>query len=384
MQAVLGAFHHFELARELQKRRYLETIFSTFPWARLKREGIPRAFVKTFPYIHGPQMLIGPYIRAEWFHRELNVATRYSLNRWVEYATSRRPAPDAFISLSGAVTSAAERLQERGTTFICDRGSTHQVYQEQILIEEALRWGLTPRIPDPRLRETELRNYQAADAITIPTHACARSFVEQGVAPGKLHIIPYGVRLEQFFRVADPPTDSFEVLFVGGVSLRKGVPYLLQAFAALKHPRKQLTVIGAPNLELEPLLPSLPTENVRFLGRLPQTKVIEHMSRSHVMVMPSIEEGLALVQGQAMACGCPVLATTATGAEDLYTDGVEGFIVPIRDAQVLTDRMQQLADDPELRARMGAASLERVKSLGGWQHYGDLWQTLLQSLTGKN
>jgi glycosyltransferase involved in cell wall biosynthesis len=97
-----------------------------------------------------------------------------------------------------------------------------------------------------------------------------------------------------------------------------------------------------------------------------------------VMVLPSIEEGLALVQGQAMACGCPVIASTNTGSQDLYTNEIEGFIVPIRDPGALTQRMQQLAEDPDLRQRMSEAALVRVKSLGGWKDYGDQWEKLLQ------
>jgi len=107
------------------------------------------------------------------------------------------------------------------------------------------------------------------------------------------------------------------------------------------------------------------------------------MSTSHLMVLPSIEEGLALVQGQALACGCPVLASTNTGGEDLFTDGVEGFIVPVRDVEALTDRMQRLADDPALQQRMNQAALLRVRTIGGWQEYGDKWETLLHQLIGK-
>jgi glycosyltransferase involved in cell wall biosynthesis len=131
------------------------------------------------------------------------------------------------------------------------------------------------------------------------------------------------------------------------------------------------------------LLATLPTEDVTFAGTIPQTELAARMSRSHVLALPSVEEGLALVQGQAMACGCPVVATTATGAEDLFNDGVEGFIVPDRDTDGLAAHLQQLADEPELRARMSAAALQRVKTLGGWDHYGDQWDSLLHALTGK-
>jgi starch synthase len=109
------------------------------------------------------------------------------------------------------------------------------------------------------------------------------------------------------------------------------------------------------------------------------------LSQVNIPILPSIEEGLALVQGQAMACGCPVLATTNTGAEDLFTDEHEGFIVPIRDADALLNRMQRVADDPALHEWLRAASLERVKSIGRWQQYGDQWEALLKKLTvGRN
>jgi glycosyltransferase involved in cell wall biosynthesis len=99
-------------------------------------------------------------------------------------------------------------------------------------------------------------------------------------------------------------------------------------------------------------------------------------------VLPSVEEGLALVQGQAMASGCPVLATAATGAEDLFTDGEQGFIVPDHDVETLTQRMQQIADDPALQQRLSQAALLRVQTLGGWDKYGEIWDRLLHNLTG--
>ena len=146
-----------------------------------------------------------------------------------------------------------------------------------------------------------------------------------------------------------PPRDRFEVLFVGSVGLRKGIPYLLQAFAQLTHPNKRLRIIGGTQPEMERVLPSLPQNGVEFLGPQPQSRLPELMSGSHVMVLPSIEEGLALVQAQAQACGCPVIATQNTGSEDLFADGIEGFIVNARDPDALRDRMQCLVDEPVLQ-----------------------------------
>jgi glycosyltransferase involved in cell wall biosynthesis len=123
-------------------------------------------------------------------------------------------------------------------------------------------------------------------------------------------------------------------------------------------------------------------DDVAFTGPLPQVQLKHIMSRSHVMVLPSIEEGLATVQAQALACGCPVIGTTNSGAEDLFTDGKEGFIVPIRDPSAITERLQLLADDPERRAAMGEAALELVKRIGGWAQYGEQMADFMTRLVG--
>ena len=380
-QAVFGVFHHFELAHQLHRRGHLQKIYSTWPWARLKREGLPRSLVGCFPLLHTADYLLN-------CTRFYPAAASSKMNAWNALAFDRWTASvlspcDAFIAISGAGLLTGQKVQHTGGKFICDRGSTHQRFQENTVAEEYRRWNAPLPLAKPHIVLREEKIYAAADAITVPSTAAKRSFIQMGLAPEKIHVIPYGVRLDRFTRTADPPQDSFEVLFAGQVSLRKGIPYLLQAFARLKHTRKRLTVVGDLQDDMRTLLPTLPRENVVFTGSLPQPELARKMSASHLLVLPSIEEGLALVQGQAMACGCPVLATTATGAEDLFTDGEQGFIIAPRDVDAMTERMQQIAGDPALQRRLSEAALLRVKELGGWDRYGESWDRLLHQLTGK-
>ena len=380
-QAVFGVFHHFELAHQLHRRGHLQKIYSTWPWARLKREGLPRSLVGCFPLLHTADYLLN---RTRFYpaaaSSKMNAWNALAFDRWTASVLS--PC-DAFIAISGAGLLTGQKVQHTGGKFICDRGSTHQRFQENTVAEEYRRWNAPLPLAKPHIVLREEKIYAAADAITVPSTAAKRSFIQMGLAPEKIHVIPYGVRLDRFTRTADPPQDSFEVLFAGQVSLRKGIPYLLQAFARLKHPRKRLTVVGDLQDDMRTLLPTLPTQHVVFTGSLPQPELARKMSASHLLVLPSIEEGLALVQGQAMACGCPVLATTATGAEDLFTDGEQGFIIAPRDVDAMTERMQQIAGDPALQRRLSEAALLRVKQLGGWDQYGESWDRLLHQLTGK-
>jgi len=380
-QAVFGVFHHFELAHQLHRRNHLQKIYSTWPWARLKREGLPRSLVSSFPLLHTTDYLLHRTgLHSQRLSSKMNAWTALSFDRW----TNSRIAPcDAFIAISGAGLLTGRNIQAGGGIFICDRGSTHQRYQENVVAEEYRRWNVPQPLSKPHITVREEEIYATANAITVPSTVAKRSFLQMGIAPEKIHVIPYGVRLDHFTRTEEPPQNSFEVLFAGQVSLRKGIPYLLQSFARLKHPNKCLTIAGAIQDNMRALLATLPTGNVVFAGSIPQTQLAKKMCTSHLLVLPSIEEGLALVQGQAMACGCPVLATTATGAEDLFTDGEQGFIVPDRDVDALTERMQQIADNLALQRKLSEAGLLRVKNLGGWDQYGETWDRLLHQLTGK-
>lgn len=378
VQTAFGVFHSFDLARELHCRNHLRKIYSTWPWRRVQREGIPRSLVETFPWIHAPEFVLARAgLLPRWVEDQTGYANALAFD---EFTRRRIPECDALIALSGSALKTGRLVQRRGGRFVCDRGSSHQRFQERILREEFRRWGVDEPVSDVRDTIREEQIYAEADAITVPSTFALRSFVEMGVPEHKVHRIPYGVRLERFQPVQEPPRESFEVVFVGGVGLRKGVPYLLQAFAHLKHPRKRLRIIGAIAREFRPVLASLPLEHVEFLGTVPQTDLPAILSSSHLLVLPSIEDGFGVVLGQAMACGCPVLCSTNTGGPDLYDDGVEGFVVPVRDVAAMTERMEMLAQDTPLQQSMRMAALARVRRLGGWSGYGDQWEALLQQL----
>lgn len=381
IQAVNGVFHHFDLARELESRGYLKRIYSTFPWRRLAREGVSRERVRMFPWLHTPLLAVEQRWKfPKGLSRSLHTASFPLFDHWM---ASQIEDCDAFVALSGSGLKTGGVVQNRGGRYICDRGSSHIRYQNRIVNEEYARWGFQIKSCDPRMIEREEAEYTRADAITVPSEFARRSFLEMGVAAEKVFKVPYGVRLERFQKTKEPPRDSFDVLFAGTVSLRKGVPYLIEAFQKLKHPHKRLRLAGPVEAAAGEFLKQMDMTNVEVLGRMPQPKLAEWMSASHVMVLPSIEEGLALVQGQALACGCPLISSLHTGGEDLFSDGVEGFLVPIRSSDAILERLTQLADDPALRERMSEAALRRVKTLGGWAEYGAKYSELLEHLTGE-
>jgi glycosyltransferase involved in cell wall biosynthesis len=153
------------------------------------------------------------------------------------------------------------------------------------------------------------------------------------------------------------------------LTLRKGIPYLLEAVAGLRQLGCELWLIGSVDDQIKPILARY--EGLyRYLGVIPRARLPWYYSQCSVLVLPSIEDGLGAVQVQAMACGLPVIATANTGAEDLFTHGVEGFVLPIRSREAIRERLVYLRERPEKQRQMATAALQKARSWGGWSAYG--------------
>jgi alpha-maltose-1-phosphate synthase len=367
--ATPGRFHTMALARELQKTGSLYKVVSGFPAFALKRERIDPSLLVTAPFYQTLHFglarfgLPGPY-------DELKFRSTTSVDRAASRVLSRaKIPPDIYMALSQTGTMSGMTAKALGVTYVCDRGSTHIEEQRSILEQEYRLHGLTPPGIDPRSIERELNEYHMSNLITVPSTFVQRTFVKRGVDARKLLVVPYGANLSMFRPTAAKAVDAFDVLFVGALSIRKGLPYLLDAFAKVNHPGKRLTLIGSRVRETDEILAVHPMDHVRILGPIPQGQLAAHMSAAHVLALPSVEEGLALVMAEAMACGCPVLASINTGAEDLFENAQQGFIVEPRDVESLTARLQCLADDPKLAGAMSLKARARIEEIGGWADY---------------
>jgi alpha-maltose-1-phosphate synthase len=369
--STIGKYHAFDLARELHTRGALKSIFTGYPNFKLRNEQLPIGSIHSFPWVHSPYMMF------PWKHHSPN----FIIRQWKyladitfgNYVANNLADCDLYVGMSGTALKGGKKAHLQGARFICDRGSAHIRVQNQLLREEHDCWGLPFYGIDPRTVDREEAEYAEADAITVPSTFAFRSFIEQGVPAKKLALLPYGVNVGRFQPVAVPDGNRFDVLFVGVMSLQKGIQYLVQAYQKITHPAKSLTFVGAPSQALITILRQrgIWPSDAKVLGHVPQTELKRIMSRSHVLVLPSIQDGFGMVLAQAMACGCPIIASKHTGAEDLISDGCEGYIVPIRDANALSERLQKLADCPDLRSSMATQALTKIHKIGGWNSYGE-------------
>jgi glycosyltransferase involved in cell wall biosynthesis len=372
-QISIGRFHHFHLARQLEKHGMLKEIWTGYPRFILKTEEcIAPEKIQTFPWLQTPYMARGRlgFRMPKAVDREWEWLARTTLDAHV----SQRLTPGGtLIALSGSGLRSGTWTKQNGGRYFCDRGSSHIRFQDDILREEFARWKVPFSGIDPRVIAQEEAEYDMADNVSVPSGFAADSFVRMGYPREKLFVNPYGARLDRFRQAGEPVLGDFTILFVGNISLQKGFPYLLEAFARLRHPRKKLKVIGSMAPEIQALLTAHDLSQVEFIGTVPNAQLLQHYSTAHAMVLPSIQEGLAMVIGEALACGCPVVASEHTGGRDFFSDGVEGFIVPPRDVNALVQRLEALMQDEPMRQRMSEAALLCVAKIGGWDTYGGRW-----------
>jgi glycosyltransferase involved in cell wall biosynthesis len=167
------------------------------------------------------------------------------------------------------------------------------------------------------------------------------------------------------------------VLFAGSITQRKGVKYLLEAIKQLDSPMLELVMVGdivGNSAALEAY-----KGYFRSVGYVSHELLAAYFGMSDVLVLPSIYDAFGLVALEAMAAGLPVIVSEHTAAgSDVVRDGIDGFVIPIRDIGALKDRLMRLYSNEELRIQMGRNGQERVKQFN-WDSY----KTRLAELIGR-
>ncbi|AFY30858.1 glycosyltransferase family 4 protein [Calothrix sp. PCC 7507] len=220
------------------------------------------------------------------------------------------------------------------------------------------------REPEWKLKRKQ-QEVALADHIFVASSITQQSLLQEGVSPDKITVIPYGAPID-YFQPQPKLDQTFRALFVGRVGPRKGVHYLIKAWQELQIPQAELMLVGLNEFP-ESWLAKLP-DTVRYIPSVPHATLNQYYSNANVFVFPSLVEGFGLVLLEAMACGIPVITTPNTAGPDIITDGVEGFIVPIRDSEALKEKLEWCDRHPGELAQMGRAARHKAEQLT-WEVY---------------
>jgi glycosyltransferase involved in cell wall biosynthesis len=378
--SVLGRFHAFDLAQQLQRYGALAQLITSYPRQLTDRWGIERGHVTPLLFMElgrRAESMLPDALQRGW-------TTHYRLCEWYDRLASQAldPTSDVVVGWAGTALHTLRRARAEGAKTVVERGSTHIEYQMTVLEEEFEAWGLRFRGANQPLMERELQEYAECDRIAVPSQFVRQTFINKGFSPEKLIRVPYGVSTKEFWPV---PTGAqpFRIIHCGAISIRKGIPYLVKAFHRLGLPDAELWLVGPVHEDVKPILARYAHPRIILKGTYPQAMLRELYSQCAVFCLASVEEGLAMTIPQAMACGLPVIYTGNTGGDDIVRDGIDGIRVLERDVSALEAALLTIYENPERREAMGQSARRRAVETFTWERYGleilAAYQTLLSA-----
>ena len=380
-----GRFHAFALAEQLEKHQMLQAFYTSYAYQknkamrrfakRVDKEAIPVGKLHTAIEV-AVMMRMG---------RSAHSCNAY-FDKWVaRKIKSNQENYRAFIGWSGMSLHALRQAKQDGKLVVLERGSSHILYQNEVLKEEYKRFGIDFSI-DPRTIEKELQEYEEADYIAIPSIFVKNSFLEYGIDPAKLVQNPYGS--SSHFKKTAPVEAApvFRILYMGSLLIRKGLVYLFEALDILrkKGVKFEAWFIGKVDEELKATVEQYNRPEYQFFGHINFYDLPRYINACDVAVQPSLEEGLSMVVPQLIACGVPVVASTNSGGEDVIEEGETGYVVPIKNPQAIAEKLQHLYENPDLLAQMKRQAANSPKTEFSWDSYGQRYAGFLKTALAGN
>ena len=248
--------------------------------------------------------------------------------------------------------------------------AARSILQEEAQLQPAWAMTINGNLDSPQKTARKDAELHQASLVVVASTFTLRTLEHAPEFNGSVVVIPYGAPEPESPPPVAPPRprgSKLRVLFVGSLGQRKGLSYLFEAIRLLGS-AVELTVIGTRPLAECPALDRALAQT-RWISSCSHREVLAEMAAHDVFVFPSLFEGFGLVLLEAMAMGLPIVTTPHTAGPDLITDGVEGFIVPIRSATAIAERLELLQRNPDLRADMGERARARAREFT-WDQYG--------------
>jgi glycosyltransferase involved in cell wall biosynthesis len=270
------------------------------------------------------------------------------------------PARDCFMGFNTNCLEFMDVLRKRRIFSVIDQVDPART-EEEMVLEEVERWPGWASAPDRMTDEYWRRietEWKAADVVLVNSEWSRQALVRQGVQPEKISIVPLAIDVAAN-HVLEPvnPEGPLKVLWMGSIVLRKGIQYLVEAARKLARHKVEFLLAGPLGISRQAMA-SFPS-NMKLLGRVTRDQLGAYYRQAHVFVLPTLSDGFAVTQLEAMAHGLPVIATPNCG--NVVTEGVDGYIVPIRDSGALAASIAQLNADRRLLRAMSANTLVTIQ-----------------------
>lgn len=266
---------------------------------------------------------------------------------------------NTFFGFSSASLEALREARNLGALAVLDEiAPTH--LEDRIVAEERSRfpgWEAATEQTPPLFLERLEQEWEAADRIVVNSNWSRKALLARGVPDGKIRVVPIsymGTGAENRVKGARGH-EPLRVLWLGTLCLRKGVAYALEAARLLENEEVQFTFVGPAQINLSAI--DLP-RNCRFLGQVPRAELGPIWKSHHIFILPTLSDGFAITQLEALAHGLPIIVTPNCG--DVVEDGRSGILIPPRDASSLANAIVYFLQDPLRLAAASTAATSRA------------------------
>jgi len=349
--------------------------FSNLTEGLYKRDALHRTYARDVEAVDVPRSrIVTPIPLGNWFPKAMTGVSRYLWSdfdhrHWSErlFDTFASRSVEGFedtiilaqVGLLRTIRAANDRglgTAIFGTTELTRRASSRgRRAADELGFQVSGSGDVTSR---ERIRE---RSLHEADHIVALSSFIKRSYVESGLSEENITRIPLGVDTDHYTPGPATRAQDFRVLYVGHMSVLKGIPYLLQAWDRLGwdgNADATLTLCGATQGRFSNYLSQWSFQNLQLPGHV---NPLQYYRGASVFVCPSLSDSFSKATLEAMSCGKPVIITENVGAKDLIEDGEEGFVVPPMDADALSEKLQYFRESPDEVERMGANAREKAE-----------------------
>lgn len=390
----IGAREHYAIPRVLHQNRLLETLYTDLWAGAAFRKMVGTSGLKTLRAYAGrfhPQLGDAPVVSwnvrslfwearlrnklqqgmqkkesANQHARFIEAGSRFAIR--VREALKRRADSVSDAIVFAYDTGALEVFQwcrERGIKCVLNQIDPSRVEME-LVREEEKRWpnwaSNKMEVPEEYFRRRE-QEWTLADRVVVNSEFCRQALLKQSTAPEKLFVMPLSYEVKrkelsfQLSAFSFSESSPLRVLWLGQVILRKGIQYLLEAARQLTGENIHFDIVGPIGISSDAVA-SAP-RNVTFHGRATRDQAVGWYQQSHIFVLPTLSDGFAITQLEAMAHGLPVVTTACCG--EVVSDGVDGFIISTRNATYLAKTLIRYLAEPGLLRDQQAAALAKSR-----------------------
>ena len=364
-----GKFHYFEIAKILYERNQLSKIVSGYPWIKLKNELVPKKLIDSSGYFQ----IINHFLRKipKINLNKLIDTIDYINKKKIDYEGSKYSnITDVLISSAQSGVNTGRKIKEINKIYICDQSSANIFFEENLINDEFRLLNIDRKINFHQgMKDRALKEYDNSNYIMVPSNYVKKTFDKK--YHSKIFVNNLGIDIKKFYPlpINNKNDEFFNIIYIGAISIRKGVHYLIDAFNNLDYSKKKLHLIGSHvQNDKEFFKRKLNNEKIINYGHVPNIQLNNILNKCDVFVTATLSDGFGMVVNQALTSGCPVIVTENCGAKEYVKQNNNGFVVPIRNSQIISDKLTLLLDDKELLKKITQNCIKSDNS-NTWEKY---------------